>query len=51
MTINGRGTTGPAGSVRSVSSGTPSQEGSFALQTMGAAAEAWLQEKPVGSDD
>ena len=48
MTINGRGVTGPGGSVRSASSGTPSQEGTFPLQTTGAPADACVQPKPVG---
>ena len=51
MTISGRGTSGPAGSVRSVSSGTPSHEGSFPLQTRGADGEAWSQVKPPGMED
>jgi len=48
MTISGRGATGPGGSVRSASSGTPSQDGILPLQTIGDDSDAWLQVTPAG---
>jgi hypothetical protein len=48
MMSSGRGVTGPGGSVRSASSGTPSQDGILPLQTIGDDGDAWLQVTPAG---
>ena len=48
MTSSGRGMTGPGGSVRSVSSGTPSHDVILPVQTIGNVGDAWLQLTPAG---